>query len=63
MLSMKILGFQQSNAPEHQSCPFGYVNMDLDHLRVMLEEGSSAIDLPLFEQIKKLKQKQITSSV
>lgn len=51
----------ESDGPEDR--PFGYVNMDLDHLRVMLEEGSSAIDSPLFEQIKKLKQKQITGSV
>ena len=51
----------EPDGPEDR--PFGYANMDLDHLRVMLEEGSSAIDSPLFEQIKKLKQKQITSSV
>lgn len=46
-----------------QDKPYGYVNVDLEHIQRMLEEGPSSLDAPMFEQIKKLKWKQITSSV
>ncbi len=41
----------------------GYVNMDLEHLQIFLEEGNIAMNRGLLDTLKQFKQKQIASSI
>lgn len=43
--------------------PSGYVNMDLEHLQIFLEEGNIAMNRGLLDTLKQFKQKQIASSI